>query len=222
MEGIWLSESGLAKAFTTGLTLLIVCKTEGDLSPSLELGLCIPMAMCFTGIGIASASTLIFNGTDSLKDDDLPICNGNDSLKVDDLPICNGTDSLKDDDLPICNGTELDVGSAFSARIGGEDGLEAKIDLMGAWMSLLCCEIDLMGAWMSLLCCEIDLIGEWMSLFCCGQVDIGDIGDMLLLLGKLRSLGNMLAIGDLGGEVGEETDLTVFVSIGLRRGEAPL
>lgn len=61
-----------------------------------------------------------------------------------------------------------------------------------------------------------------MSLFCCGHVDIGDIGDMLLLLGKLRSLGNMLAMGDLGGEVGEETDLTVFVSIGLRSGEAPL
>lgn len=117
MEGIWLSDLGLAKAFTTGLTLLIVCRTEGDLSPSLELGLWMPMAMCFTGIGMASASTLIFNGT------------------------------------------EFDVGSAFSARIGGEDGLariggedglEAKIDLMGAWMSL----------------------------FCCGHVDIGDIGDI--------------------------------------------
>jgi hypothetical protein len=60
-----------------------------------------------------------------------------------------------------------------------------------------------------------------MSLFCCGQFDIGDIGDMLLLLGKLRSLGNMLAMGDLGGDVGEETDLAVLASMGLRRGEAP-
>ena len=129
------SNLGFNTAFCNGLTLLTLWSTDGDLSPSDELGL----VMCCTGMGMVSLSILIFTG----------------------------------------------------AAVGSAE----NIDFIGAWMSL---------ALLFIMVLLFILLFEETT-------------------GKLRSEGgNMLAIGDCGGEVGEDTDRAVLVSMGLRRGDAPL